>query len=303
MRTTILILAGILLTILPCAAQYGGRPGDTVLYVFTSNGTGAISTLPSTTNNTASGLLYVDPNTVTPEPFPAPFTGESRLVFHMEDGDVFEFIFAHQDFLDPNQENTAPAKVLIGGGLLRIQPTGEGNIDAPATFFTDFPNQINIAPHLSLTSDYRLVFWTNSLVFPVAIPVPITFVSPVPPPGVSGADYVISLGVFPGLIPWQGLDRMFPSTGWQQGTDIKVLGQDPTLNTTVRLMRLRPGRTTAPFAINGHAHFLVLQGSVQLGPAGGASKTLTQWDYAFAPSGYSVQLSNPAAYAGPGASQ
>src|SRR5271170_5007187 len=64
MRATIFVIAGCLLAALPGAAQYGGRPGDTVLYVFTSKGTGAIQTLPLSTVNTASGLQTIDPSTV-----------------------------------------------------------------------------------------------------------------------------------------------------------------------------------------------------------------------------------------------
>jgi hypothetical protein len=302
MRATTFIVPGILFASLPLAAQYGGRPGDTVMYVFTSKGSGTITTLPQATVNTAAGLQTIDPATVTLQPFPAPFTGENRLLLHNEPGDVFEFIYEEPDVEDPNQENIAPAKVLIGQGLLRISPTGEGNIDAPSTFYTDFPNQINIAPHEALDLPYELIFWTNSQVFPIAIPVPTTFVSPVPPPGVSGPDYVISLGLFPALTPWSGLQKLFPNSGWVQGTDLKVLETDTSLSTTTRLVRRRPGRGTPPFSIDGNTHIIVLQGNVQIAPAGGAAQTLSGFQYAFVPPGYAISLSNPAVYAGPGIS-
>jgi hypothetical protein len=66
MRAIIFVIAGSFLAAFPSAAQYGGRPGDTVLYVFTSKGTGAVQTLPVTTVNTASGLQTVDPDSVVP---------------------------------------------------------------------------------------------------------------------------------------------------------------------------------------------------------------------------------------------
>jgi len=299
MRTIIFVIVGSLLAALPGAAQYGGSPGDTVMYVFTSKGSGAIQTLPLSTVNTASGLQIIDPSTVTPQPFPSDFDQETRVVLHEEDGDVFEFILENPDILDPNQELLYPAKVLIGQGLLRISPPGEGDIDAPATFYTDFPLYSNVAPHYALNEPYKLVFWTPSLVFPVAIVVPESFVSPTTPAGESGADYIISLGVFPALIPWQGLNVTFPNSGWQQGTDAKTLERDNSLNTTTRLIRLRPGRQTPPFSFDGNTHILVLQGSVQIGPAGGTAQTLPSWQYAFVPPGYAISLSNPIVYAGP----
>jgi hypothetical protein len=303
MRTTTLAIVGFLLAVLPGAAQYGGRPGDAVLYVFTSKGSAAIQTLPTSTVNTASGFQTVDPATVAPEPFPPAFPGENRLVLHNEPGDVFEFILEQRDVVDPNTETIAPAKVLIGEGMLRISPIGEDEIDAPASFYTDFPQFIEIAPHFALNAPYELVFWTNSQVFPIAIPAPTTFVTPVPPPGVSGPDYVVSLGVFPALIPWQGLNKLFPGVGWLQGTDVKVLEQDNSLSTTTRMIRLRPGRKTPPFSIDGNTHILVLQGGAQIGPAGGQAQTLTKHHYAFVPPGYAITLSNPAVYAGPGSSR
>src|SRR5271154_5347594 len=77
MRTIIFAIVGSLLAALPGAAQYGGRPGDTVLYVLTSKGSGAIQPLPRSTVNTASGLQTIDPTTVTPQDFPPAFPGET----------------------------------------------------------------------------------------------------------------------------------------------------------------------------------------------------------------------------------
>lgn len=303
MRATIFVIVSSLLAALPCAAQYGGRPGDTVLYVFTSKGTGAITTLPLSTVNTASGLKTIDPATVVPEHFPPEFPGETRVLLHSEPGDTFEFLQAGQDVVDPNQQLFAPAKVLIAQGLLRLSPAGEGDIDAPPTFFTEFPQHIIVAVHQALSEPYRLAFWTPSQVFPIAVVVPPTAVSPVPPPGVSNADYIVSLGVFPALIPWQGFDRTVPHSGWQPGTDTKTLQRDDSLDTTARLIRLRPGRQTPPFSIDGNTHILVLQGDAQISPAGGAAKELPTWNYAFVPKGYAISLSNKIVYTGPGASQ
>jgi hypothetical protein len=299
MRATIFVIVGSLLAALPGAAQYGGRPGDTVLYVLTSKGTGAIQTLPLATVNTATGLQTIDPTTVVPQDFPSNFPQEYRLLLHEEDGDVFEFLVEAPDVVDPNTEIIFPAKVLVGEGLLRISPPGEGDIDAPSTFYTDFPQYSNVAPHDALNAPYRLVFWTPSEVFPIGIEVPTTFVSPTTPAGESGADYIISLGVFPALIPWQGLNLTVPNSGWQQGTDMKQLERDNSLNTTTRLIRLRPGRQTPPFSFDGNTHIVVLQGSVQISPAGGTAQMLTTWQYAFVPPGYAITLSNPAVYAGP----
>lgn len=303
MRAIIFVITGIILSALPGAAQYGGRPGDTVMYVFTSKGSGTITTLPQSTVNKATGLQIINPATVTPQPFPSNFPGEDRVLLHNETGDTFEFLVETPDIVDPNTETIAPAKVLIGQGLLRISPTGEGDIDAPSTFYTDFPQYINIAPHDALNAPYELIFWTPSQVFPIAMEVPTTFVSPVPPPGVSGPDYIVSLGKFPALTPWSGLQKLFPNSGWVQGTDLKVMETDTTLSTTARFVRIRPGRTTPPFSIDGNTHIVVMQGSVQIAPAGGAPQTVPTLNYAFVPPGYAITLSNPAVYAGPGITQ
>jgi hypothetical protein len=295
----IIFVAGSLLGALPGVAQYGGRPGDTVLYVFTAKGTGAIQTLPLATVNTASGFQTIDPSTVVPQYFPSNFPQEYRLLLHEEEGNVFEFLVEAPDVVDPNTEIIFPAKVLVGEGLLRISPPGEGDIDAPPTFYTDFPQYSNVAPHDALSQPYRLVFWTPSEVFPVGIQVPTTFVSPTTPAGESGADYIISLGVFPALIPWKGLNVTIPNAGWQQGTDAKTLERDDKLNTTARLIRLRPGRQTPPLSFDGDTNIVVLQGNVQIGPAGETAQTLPSWQYAFVPSGYAITLSNEAVYAGP----
>ncbi len=296
----ILLISGILAAALPCLAQYGGRPGDTVIYVFTSKGTGAITTQARSTVNTAAGLQTIDPATVTPEPFPPDFVGEHRVLFHNEPGDVFEFVVKEKtDKYEPLTQIIAPAKVLVSRGQLRITPAGEDDIDAPTTFFTTFPKDIVVSPNYALSVPFELTFWTNSQTFPIGIVASPTFVSPVPPPGVSGAAYIIDHGIFPALTPWQNFYKLFPNVGWVPGTDVKVIDQDPSLVTTARLIRLRPGRKTPPFSIAGNTHILVLQGSVQIAPAGGAATVLPFYNYAFVPPGYSITLSNPAVYSGP----
>jgi hypothetical protein len=143
--------------------------------------------------------------------------------------------------------------ILLAVLPLAAQSTGLQLISpAPAT---DFPNQINIAPREALDLPYELNFSTHSQVFPIAIPVPNTLVSPVPPPGVSGPD------------------------------------TDTGLSTT--------GLICLPFSIDGNTHIIVLQGNVQIAPAGGAAQTISVFHYAFVPPGYAIGLSNPAVYAGP----
>jgi hypothetical protein len=215
---------------------------------------------------------------------------------------VFEFLLARPDQSDPFVEPLFPGKVLIGQGMLRITPAGEGVIDAPATFYGTFPQFGTFGPYSTLTDPYELIFWTPTEVFPFAIPVPSTFVSPITPPGFSGTDLVLGSGLFPALVPWQGMNKLFPGTGWAQGTDVKVLDQDASVSVTARMIRLRPGRKTPPFSITGNTHIIVLQGSVQIGPAGGLAKTLTSNQYAFVPPGFSISLANPAVYTGPGGS-
>jgi uncharacterized cupin superfamily protein len=82
---------------------------------------------------------------------------------------------------------------------------------------------------------------------------------------------------------------------------MKLIDDDPKAGDVMRIIRIRPGKTTPTFRLAGHTHVLVLQGSATLTPAGSNPITIKDNDYVFLPENFAVKISNPAQYAGPGA--
>jgi hypothetical protein len=109
---------------------------------------------------------------------------------------------------------------------------------------------------------------------------------------------VLQLGQFAALVPWLGFNDLY-GAGWPQGIDQRLFDTDTALGSSVRMIRLRPGRQTPPFVIRANTHLAVLQGSVQIKPTNGAAVTLTPKMYAFIPNGFAISLANPVTYSGP----
>jgi len=91
-----------------------------------------------------------------------------------------------------------------------------------------------------------------------------------------------------------------PERRLAEGVDLKFIEEDPELRSTIQLIRLRPGKSTPLFTIPGATHMFVLEGQVDITPAGGTPSTLKQNWYAFVPNGFAISLSNPKPYRGPG---
>ena len=139
--------------------------------------------------------------------------------------------------------------------------------------------------------------WTPAPFFPVTRKAHPEYRSPVVPSGFSsGDDYLLTLGTLAALVPWIGLDRQYPNSGWQQGIDSKLIELDSTYGTKIQILRLRPGRQTPLFRINANTHLWVLSGRVMLTPAGGLPAAMRQNIYAFVPPGFAIRLSNPAVF-------
>lgn len=280
------------------SAQFGGRKDDVVLYLFSTKGQGSISVAPSTTVNTATGFETKDPFQQTAEQFGPNFPGESRRLLHKEDKDNFMVIVQKEWVQSEHQLFQDVAKVLIIGGMLRLLPPNKAPIDAPAGFYATFPSGVDFGPDIPVFEELSFL-WTPFPNFPVITRLPPGQSGPAVPPGKTGIDVVVEQGQFLALKQWFSLYDLQPDAGWKEGIDIKSVDSDPTLGITVRLMRLRGGRTTPPFRINANTHVGVLQGRVNIAPVNGPATTLTQFQYAFVPNNFTITLDNPKVYDGP----
>ena len=155
--------------------QFGGRPGDAVIYVVSAKGNADFVAVPPNTINTQTGFITEDPSTLFDEPFGPDFPGESRRKMHAEDGDVFNLIVEREGIESPYQFLQGPVKVLISQGLLRLYPPNEPPVDTPVGFYAPFPDTIDFGPN---RPNYpgTILFWTNFPNFPVAKIAPVSVV-------------------------------------------------------------------------------------------------------------------------------
>jgi len=277
-------------------AQFGGRPGDAVLYMVTAKGNGDFRALPPPAANdpqTAARFYTTRLDSVPPEPSD-PFPFLRQTLYEAPDE---TFLFNHHP--DPSRGIhrlvLAPIKVFGKMGILSIP----GGTALPGIW-------LNIPPGIDLEGDVSLIdvdtiFWS---------PMKFPFIQqtdtrgPNVPPGQTGFGLLVStpgLLKITSLMPFVNFSAIYPGSGWPNGVDMKLIDVDPQLGDTIRLVRIRPGKTTPIFRIAGHTHLFVLQGSATITPAGSASISLKSDDYAFLPENFAVTLSNPKRYQGPGA--
>lgn len=291
----------LLLLIVGCSstalsAQFGGRQGDVVIYVVSAKGQPDFQTVPNSTVNTQTGFEIVNPNDVPLEPFGPDFPSESRRRMHAEEGDVFNAIIHELGEESPHQELLETVKVFLADGLLRLKPINAPPTDSPIGLFVRFPRSVDFGPNEALFKGLYLM-WTPAPFFPATRKADPEYRSPIVPSGFSsGNDYLLTLATFAGIVPWVGLDRQYPNSGWQQGIDSKLIDLDSTYGTKIQILRLRPGRQTPLFRINANTHLWVLSGRVTLTPAGGLPVAMQQNIYAFVPPGFAIRLSNPAVF-------
>ena len=299
MRTFALLGIAGLLAVASASAQFGGRVGDAVIYVVSVKGDATIQPASATTPNSPNTLQVLDPLQLPAQQFGPDFPGESRRLLHSEANDNFMMIVQKEGIISPHQMFQAPAKVLIVSGILRLLPADAPPIDATATLFSPFPVTLDFGPDEPEIQELSFL-WTPSPLFPIIVKADPSYVSPNNPPGLTGIQYLLTLGKFLALIPWTGLNAAYPNQGWAQGVDQKIVDVDTSLGSTVQVIRLRPGRQTPAFKINANTHIGVLQGSITITPTGGGTPvTLTPFQYTFLPNGFGVTMSNPVPYTGP----
>jgi hypothetical protein len=296
-RILVLSILTACLGLTPLTAQFGGRENEVVLYTVSAKGNPNPVIVPASTVNTQSGFQVKDPFKEVFEPFGPDFAGEFFVTLHSEPADNFRFILQKEGIFTQHNTFQGPAKLMIIQGLDRLVIPNKEPIDLTAGLFAPFPEGVDFGPELPIL-EANSFMWTPSPIFPLLKPADPSYISPITPPGLTGSEYVLQLGQFAALIPWLGFKDLY-GTGWPQGIDQRLLEQDNVLGSTVRMIRLRPGRQTPPFVIRANTHLAVLQGSVQIKPVNGAAVTLNPKMYAFIPNGFAITLANPVTYSGP----
>ena len=300
MRRFIFGLTVLLLTAaFPLRAQFGGREGDVVLYLLTSKGEMTFQTVPAGTSNSSANLSrfeVVDPATKPDIPlgegFPEEFT---RQILHEESDDLFQLVTQREGLPGPHRQFLTTYKTFIIKGVVRETETGDDYVAASGT---TLKQGADFGPDLALDT-LQVLFWATTSTFPLVVPTPLGQTGPSVPPGMTGDEYIKSLGFVPLFIPWENMRRLDPEGKWPEGVDRKIMDQDDSVGSTIGEVRVRPGKTTPLFRIPASTHVFVLQGEVRLSVPGAGEFTMPQNHYAFLPPGLSFSLSNPKAYDGP----
>ena len=280
---------------LAALAQFGGKPGDVVIYAVTYNGSGNFQALPPSTTNNAQNVASFKVTSLdsvpvsSGDPFPL-----QRQVFYGTSNETFQVGTDFETTVGLHRVFLFPVKIFEIEGL--TNPFGT-LLGFPNTMLS-FPKGLDFEGDVALETLKVITWFAGPWPF-IALT---DHASPLRPPDVTGYDFFFHLPgavLLPSLMPWANLSVLYPGADWASGIDMRMLDQDPAIGDTIRQLRLKPGTQTPLFRIPGHTHLFVLQGSVNITPAGGSTVTMNKYDYAFLPENFAVQLENPAQYEGP----
>ena len=298
LKRYLLIISLFLLALSSAAfAQFGGGPGDAIIYALTYNGSGDFQAVtPGTVNNTQdiSSFKVTSLDSVpysSGDPFPL-----ARQVFYATPKETFQVGTDFENTVGLHRVFVFPVKIFEFEGL--TNPFGS-LLGFPNTLLS-FPKGLDFEGDIALVT-LKVITWFAG---PWPFIVLTDQASPMRPPNVSGYQYFFQLPgavVLPSLTPWVPLAALYPGSGWTPGTAMRMLDQDPAIGDTIRQLKMAPGEQTPTFRIPGHTHLFVLQGNVMILPAGGSPYALKKYDYAFLPENFTVTLFNPQQQAGPGA--
>ncbi|HEY3132562.1 MAG TPA: hypothetical protein VGL91_24145 [Acidobacteriota bacterium] len=291
----LLVLLFLAFAVTVALGEFGGRPGDVVIYLITTKGQMDFQTVPPGTTNdaaTTANFKTLDTSKVPvapPDQFPL-----RRQVLYEQPDELFQIGVDEENSVGKHRLFVVPVKIFVESGSIRPTPTTVGT---SATYII-FPQGVDVENDIALET-VKFLMWA-----PKAWPfiAPTTSRGPAVPPGMTGFEFILStpgLIRLPFFIPWTGMRLIYPSGGWADGVDLKAIDQDPAAGNTTAILRLRPGRRTPLFRIAGNTHFYVLQGSVQLTPANASPITLSRDFYAFIPKNFAFRVSNPKQFDGP----
>jgi hypothetical protein len=308
MRTgyVLFVAAGVASVTCPTAfAQWSGRANETVIYGI-SKAKSDLQIAGATASNAAiTGFLAIDSKTVPQVPFDPDFPGKRIQLLHNEPTDRFELMTDLENINTPRHQNQINSKILTLNGILRDDNPGSVStspFDATGGLFVPYFPGLNQGPGRSIEL-YTSLLWSPSSTTPPYVRVPEGTFGLFGPAGTTGIEIEGLSGVAAFFAPWINMQKYYPSQSWPQGVDIKPLDSDPNVGDTAFLIRLRPGASTPAFYFTANTHLFVVQGSAVVQPLGGDPQPFNLNYYSFAPSGFSLTISNPLPYTGPGATR
>jgi hypothetical protein len=290
--SALVLLAGV---IAPARAQFGGHPGDVVVYTVTSKGDQSYEQVPATYVNSPAVLsrfehFYTFSKTGSP---PLGFPMLNIIFLHKAPDDVFQMIVQDDVVPVPHHLYLTTFKIFVTQGMRRdFGYSTEQPRDFTTAEYTTFLQDADLGPNQSMGGLLYVLGWTHNDLTPPLIATAPNVPGPAVPPGKTGTQLVVDSAFIPGVNAWTPLRITYPSQVWQDGVDAKYMEADPVAGNTSTLLRLKPGRKTAAFRIHGDTHFYVLEGSTLLTPVGGAPIILNKDDYAFLPDGLAYTLTN-----------
>jgi hypothetical protein len=276
-------------------AQFGGGPGDLVLYSITYNGSGDLQTQPSGTTNSAAQNAAVKVTHLADVPFQATEGfGLKRQVLYTSPAETFQIGLDEENSVGLHRLPLYDLRLLQLEGLLNTV----GNVIGGSNTFITLFKGLDVGGDVSLT-DVKLAFW---------FPGPSPFIQPTstqgPFPCPAGTSGFLCLLFVPGgidilsLEPWIGLANVYPGGHWQPGVDQKMLLQQAG-GVTIRQIRIRQGKQSPVIRTAGHTHLFTLQGAGALTLAGGGTLPMSQYDYTLIPENTAFTIANPVPYNGP----
>jgi mannose-6-phosphate isomerase-like protein (cupin superfamily) len=289
-------------------AQFGGRPGDVVIYALSPRNVPMTFTVqpPGTKNSAAATAQFqVLPNSSVPETGIPPGTlppgvGTTflRQLFHNDPDDAMFLVYRVANSSFPHRVYTTVNKTQLVQGTLH---ENEAGLDAPTPFYVTLHEGSDFGSDIA-QDDLYVLFWTPSNNFPAVEITPEGQNGPSVPAGLTGWQWNTGSIKAPPFIPWLAMRKQYPGAGWQDGVDNKLIEYDSVAGNTTEYLRMRPGRQTPLFSLPGSTHLFILQGSVQL-QANGQTYTMNAKDYAYIPANFAFALFNPNQYNGPLPSQ
>ena len=291
-------VAAFALTTTAAFAQFGGKPGEAVIYLLSSKGNQTFDAVPATTANTpaaAAKFEVLDPFKLK-ESSPGDDFPQLKIYFmHRDPDDVFQLIVQDDVTAVPHHVYLTTFKIFVTKGTRRDYGY---DFEQPRDFtpggYTTFLKFADLGPNLSMGGDLYVLGWSNNDARPPLNISPPNTPGPAVPPGKTGTELVVDFAVLPPLQPWTPARLKYPGANWPDGVDFKFLEDDPIQGNVTQQLRLKPGRKTPNARIRGNTHFYVLQGTVVLTPSGGGRPiTLKPDTYVYIPNGFAFTLSNP----------
>ena len=287
------------------SAQWSGRENELVIYAFSKQKFDLQQSPVGVSNGGKTGFVVQDSSKVAAGPLTSEFPAKRAQVLHNEPDDYFALITNLEGIISRRQENLITTKHLYLGGLLRHANTGSVStkpLDVTGGLYVPFYPGLTQGPDVALEQP-QFLLWSPSSTTPPFRAVADDAPSAFGPAGLTGVELEAFSGAAAFFVPWNPLKKFYPQQSFPQGVDFKLLDDDTTLGNRAGMIRFRPGRTSGQFTFTTSTHLFVLEGAGVVQSAGAAATAIPRGFYMFVPAGYSISISNPTPYSGPGASK